>query len=312
MLSGFADLSLEDEVEDMDTSDTPWFWFYKAKCGIWHRVEDDPKNFMSSDDLDRYYLRNPTGVVNVTAAGAQFEVNFAESMQVNLKTGKSRRIKRSFQTGSHIRCKCDDISPSIPAHWESVDPKKPFQLVSLRKDSSEYQKMERYAREDGLLQDPIVSISRIQNVDLWELFCRRKIHMMRTKGQSHIEEQNLFHGTKSKNLPSIYTYNFNCRLSDKRRVGHVLGKGTYFAKHAALASGYSDRTPQGTKLLLIARVIVGKYKAGRYDYCTPDDDQGENVHIHDSCVDNVHFPRIFVIFDSNQIYPEYVLEYRGH
>ncbi len=32
-------LVLEDEVEYMDTSDSPWCWYYKAKCGVWHRVE---------------------------------------------------------------------------------------------------------------------------------------------------------------------------------------------------------------------------------------------------------------------------------
>ncbi len=34
-----AGLELEDEVEYMDTSETPWCWYYKAKCGVWHRVE---------------------------------------------------------------------------------------------------------------------------------------------------------------------------------------------------------------------------------------------------------------------------------
>jgi len=49
----------------------------------------------------------------------------------------------------------------------------PNQLISLRKDNSEYQKMERYVRDVGLLRDTmILSIKRIQNVDLWELFCR--------------------------------------------------------------------------------------------------------------------------------------------
>lgn len=39
MLDEFARLALEDEVEYMDTSETPWYWYYKAKCGVWHRVE---------------------------------------------------------------------------------------------------------------------------------------------------------------------------------------------------------------------------------------------------------------------------------
>ncbi|KAG1953465.1 protein mono-ADP-ribosyltransferase TIPARP [Pimephales promelas] len=167
--------------------------------------------------------------------------------------------------------------------------------------------MERYVRDVGLLRDTmILSIKRIQNVDLWELFCRKKTQMMRIKGQSDIEEQMLFHGTSAKNVHSICTFNFNCRLSDKRRRGHVLGKGTYFAKHASLATRYSEA--KSTKVMLIARVLVGKYKTGHQDYCTPNDDQNENIH--DSCVDDEICPRIFVIFDSTQIYPEYVLEYR--
>ncbi|XP_058630288.1 protein mono-ADP-ribosyltransferase PARP11 isoform X2 [Onychostoma macrolepis] len=296
-----AGLVLEDEVEYMDTSDRPWCWYYKAKCGVWHRVEDDPKGFMSSDDLERYYLRNPQGVITMTTTGA--------STQVNLKTGKEKRIKRSFQTENGFRCKCDEISPSPPAHWKDVDPKKPYQLISLGKGGSEYQAVERFVRDNGLLHDPIISIKRIQNMDLWELFCRKKIQLMRIKGQSDIEEQMLFHGTDAKNVQSICTFNFNCRLSDKKRRGHVYGKGTYFAKHASFANKYSN-TRQGTKVMLLARVIVGKYKTGHEDYCTPNDDQNENIH--DSCVDNTLYPRVFVIFDSNQIYPEYVLEYHSN
>lgn len=61
--------------------------------------------------------------------------------------------------------------------------------------------------------------------------------------------------------------------------------------------------------MFLARVIVGKYRLGDSDFCKPDGDQDENIH--DSCVDNTLYPRIFVVFDSNQIYPEYVLEYGG-
>ncbi len=32
---------------------------------------------MSSDDLERYYLRNPHGVITMTTAGGQFQINFA-------------------------------------------------------------------------------------------------------------------------------------------------------------------------------------------------------------------------------------------
>ncbi|XP_051546845.1 protein mono-ADP-ribosyltransferase PARP11-like [Myxocyprinus asiaticus] len=310
MLNALAGLELEDEVEYMDTSDTPWYWFYKADCGVWHRVEDEPKNSMSSAELERYYLKNPYGVIQIFTSGGQFKIDFAARTQVNLKTGQTRGIKRSYQTEYGFRCQCDDVFPSPPANWENVDPRQTYQIIPLRRETREYQQVERFVRNDGLLLEPIISINRIQNLDLWELFQRKKIQLMRIKGQSDIEEQRLFHGTSERNLHFICTYNFNCRLSDRRRRSHVYGKGTYFAKHASFATKYSEITSRGTKVMLLARVIVGKYKTGYQDYCKPDDDQDENLH--DSCVDDTLYPRIFVIFDCNQIYPEYVLEYRNN
>lgn len=59
--------------------------------------------------------------------------------------------------------------------------------------------------------------------------------------------------------------------------------------------------------MFLARVTVGKYKKGEPDLCKPDGDLKENIH--DSCVDDETCPNIFAIFDSNQIYPEYLLEY---
>lgn len=93
----------EDDMEFMDTSDTPWYWFYKGECGVWHRIEDELFSFMSSAELERYYFRNPYGVINITTAGGLFEINFAASIQINLKTGKTRQIKRSFLTENGFR-----------------------------------------------------------------------------------------------------------------------------------------------------------------------------------------------------------------
>ncbi|XP_057213071.1 protein mono-ADP-ribosyltransferase PARP11 [Triplophysa rosa] len=315
----------DDGVEFMDTSDTPCSWFYKAECGVWQRVEDEPFSFMSSAQLETYYIRNPYGVINMTTAAGHFQINLAASIQVNLNTGQTRQIKRTFLTENGFRCKCVDLSPPPPAHWENLDPKQPYQVLiltklqnktltslnqafPLRRHTSEYQAIECFVRNIGLLDEPIDSIFRIQNKDLWELFCRKKIQLMRIKGQSAIEEQNLFHGTRAENLHSISTFNFNCRLSDSKRGLHLYGKGTYFAKYASYAFNYSKKTNWGTKIIVLARVIVGNYTQGHEDYCTPNDDQDECIY--DSCVDDPIFPKTFAIFDSNQIYPEYVLQYR--
>ncbi|KAK3517526.1 hypothetical protein QTP70_012612 [Hemibagrus guttatus] len=187
-----------------------------------------------------------------------------------------------------------------------------IQVFIVNWQSSEFKEVERYVKEIGLLQEPLKAVYRVQNVDLWELYCKKKSQLMRIKGQSDIEEQMLFHGTGKNNLHNICLYNFDCRLSNSKRHGHVLGKGTYFALHAAYANMYSrSHRQQGdkTQIMFLARVIVGKYRLGDSDFCKPDGDQNENLH--DSCVDDTLYPRIFVVFDSNQIYPEYVLEYGG-
>ncbi|KAG9280432.1 poly ADP-ribose polymerase 11-like [Astyanax mexicanus] len=302
---------MEEYEEPMDTSDTPWFWFYQAKCGIWHRIEDDPDSSPSSSELNRHYLRNPHGVLELTTAGGCFRIDFSKKLQTNLITGEKRRIKRSFSDiGRTLRCKCEDQVSSGPDYWERMDPTKPYQKFCLDHHSDEFKKVEKYAREIGLLQKPIRDIYRIQNVDLWELYCRKRTQLMRIKGVSELEEQMLFHGTSRDNVHNICTYNFDCNLSDQRRTAHVFGKGTYFAKHASYADKYSSRESTGfntLQIMFLARVTVGKYKLGQRDFHKPDGNTKENIH--DSSVDDELCPKIFVIFNSNQIYPEYLLEY---
>lgn len=100
--------------------------------------------------------------------------------------------------------------------------------------------------------------------------------------------------------------------------------GIYFAIHASYADRYSrqstdalplyGRKPLGvqqgeqSKIIFLARVLVGKSKVGQSHLNKPD--EVDPAHSHDSCVDNTSSPTMFVIFDSNQIYPEYLIEYR--
>lgn len=46
------------------------------------------------------------------------------------------------------------------------------QLIPLSELTAEYQCVAHYVKTDGLLDKTIVSIRRIQNLDLWEIFCR--------------------------------------------------------------------------------------------------------------------------------------------
>lgn len=47
-----------------------------------------------------------------------------------------------------------------------------LQLIPLSELTAEYQCVAGYVKDDGLLDRSIVSISRIQNLDLWEIYAR--------------------------------------------------------------------------------------------------------------------------------------------
>ncbi|XP_031169291.1 protein mono-ADP-ribosyltransferase PARP11 [Sander lucioperca] len=304
------------EVEYMDTSDTTWCWYYLADCGRWHRFEDDPDNPLRSEDIENMYIRNSKAVLNTYSLNCHSKIDFSAMLETDNATGRQRRIQR----GHNIERSCSCFS-APPVFWEKVDPTCPYQLIALSELSPEYQTVSRYMKTEGLLNKSIVSISRIQNFDLWDIYCRKKKQLMRIQGVKEIQERRLFHGTKIKNVDSICKYNFDLGLSGQN--GNSYGRGIYFARHASYADKYSKasrdplplygRETQGlqgenTKIIFLARVIIGKSTFGKSDFQKPDHGSSENSH--HSCVDNIKHPNIFVIFDPNQIYPEYLIQYR--
>ncbi|XP_034719542.1 protein mono-ADP-ribosyltransferase PARP11 [Etheostoma cragini] len=305
-----------EEVEYMDTTDTAWCWYYLADCGRWHRFEDDPDNPLRSEDIENDYLRNSKAMLNTYSLNIHSKIDFAAMLQTDSATGRQRRIQR----GHNIERSCSCFS-APPVFWEKVDPTCPYQLIALSELSPEYQTVAAYMKTEGLLDKSIVSISRIQNVDLWDIFCRKKKQLMRIQGVKEIQERRLFHGTKIINVDSICKYNFDLGLSGKH--GNSYGRGIYFASHASYADNYSkaSRDPlplyggetrgvpgENTKIIFLARVIIGKSIFGNSHFQKPD--HGSSEHSHQSCVDNVEHPKIFVIFDPYQIYPEYLIQYR--
>ncbi|XP_047431950.1 protein mono-ADP-ribosyltransferase PARP11 [Mugil cephalus] len=302
-----------DGVEPMDTSDTSWGWYYLADCGRWHRFEDYPNVSIDSEVIDRYYLRDKRGVFNKSTSGCRLKIDFSAMLLTDITTGRQRLIQRNLS----IERSCSCFS-AAPVFWETIDPTCPYQLIPLSESTPEYQTVANYVKTDGLLDKPIASIIRIQNLDLWEIYCRKKAQLSRIKGVTDIPERRLFHGTDVKNVDSICKYNFDLRLAGKH--GNVYGKGIYFARHASYADKYSRTDPllisggglQGinfgtTRVVFLARVIIGKPIIGQRHFKKPDDKSLENSH--DSCVDDDQDPKIFVIFDPNQIYPEYLIQY---
>lgn len=123
-----------------------------------------------------------------------------------------------------------------------------------------------------------------------------------------LEERRLFHGTDSYDTCfGICTNNFDFRLSGKNAT--VFGKGSYFAVSAKYSHNY---TKGPIHLMFQARVLIGSFAKGREDMTCPPIIKGAGHRRYDSCVDNTTCPSIFVIFDRNQCYPEYLIAYKDN
>lgn len=244
--------------------------------------------------------------------------------QVNVTTGKERSIKRALHSATDFRFICDNPALPVPSHWERVNTEEPYQLIALCRDTFEYKEVARlYERT---MSQSIRSIQRVQNLDMWEFFCRKKAQLRKIKRVIDVEEKMLFHGTGHSNIQAICTYNFDWRLTGSH--GDVYGKGSYFARDARYSSKFCHSTSKHNfilqrhglappvfqsdppyKCMFLARVLVGEYTLGHPQYCRPPSKDMSIANFFDSCVDDMMSPKIFVIFDSNQIYPEYLIEF---
>ncbi|XP_044927671.1 protein mono-ADP-ribosyltransferase PARP11 isoform X4 [Mustela putorius furo] len=216
----------DSEMDEMDTSDTQWGWFYLAECGKWHMFQPDTniQCSVSSEDIEKSFKTNPCGSISFTTSKFSYKIDFAEMKQMNLITGKQRLIKRAPFSISAFSYICENEAIPMPPHWENVNTDVPYQLVPLHSQTHEYNEV---ASLFGKTMDRgrIKRIQRIQNLDLWEFFCRKKAQLKKKRGVPQINEQMLFHGTSSEFVEAICIHNFDWRINGIH--GALFGKGRF-------------------------------------------------------------------------------------
>ncbi|KAM3860990.1 protein mono-ADP-ribosyltransferase PARP11-like [Diretmus argenteus] len=167
---------------------------------------------------------------------------------------------------------------------------------------------------------PFARLNRLRN----SFIPQKKTQLRKVKRALEIEERMLFYGTGHSNVQAICTYNFDWRLTGSH--GDVYG--SYFARDAKYSSKFCLTTGKHNtalqrhglappifaseppyKTMFLARVLVGEYTLGHPMYCRPPSKDASFTNFYDSCVDDLGNPKIYVIFDSNQIYPEYLIEF---
>lgn len=123
-------------------------------------------------------------------------------------------------------------------------------------------------------------------------------------------ELDLWHGTSWAIVGKILRDGFNRSFAG--RHGTLLGVATYFSSDFSYSHRFCDRRgggKDGTKVILLCGVLVGKYCKGSPSDIEPpvaDPNTGER---YDSTVDNEERPSIFAVFRDFQALPLYLVEF---
>lgn len=139
---------------------------------------------------------------------------------------------------------------------------------------------------------------------------RKKREMESKLGKGGANELHLYHGTRPEIVENIVHDNFDFRIAGDR-VGALYGNGSYFATTAKYSDLYSGTDDNGYKIMFVAKVLTGKVCLGSPGLKRPPkiDPNDFKKGSYDSVVNNILQPTIYCVFDMNQYYPEYIIQY---
>ncbi|PVD37099.1 hypothetical protein C0Q70_04093 [Pomacea canaliculata] len=199
----------------------------------------------------------------------------------------------------------------IPPHWTTMDNQE-LLVEALKPENpltaEEYKDVKQKFHMTMSNAD-IVSIRRIQNRTLWDVYHATKRTMERKYGLGAANELALFHGTSFKCVEAIQHQNIDPLLAGEN-VGTIWGKGAYFAIDAKISDNYASSDDDGYRYMFMARVLTGQIAQGARDLKRPPplDSTMPNA-LADAVVDDMNNPRVYVVFRNQQIYPEFLIQY---
>uniref|UniRef100_A0A3P9IPL0 Poly (ADP-ribose) polymerase family, member 12a n=1 Tax=Oryzias latipes TaxID=8090 RepID=A0A3P9IPL0_ORYLA len=291
---------------------TQWLWYWKDERGAW--AEYGKQLFcagITSQTLEKMYLADRETAVPFTAGKFQYVLHFEEEKrmhQQNLKTQTQRDVRRRPRFVS-----AHDVETMRSSILASLIPSSAFSGSSSTSCPSLAENLPSHW-DKGALPDfgfkvfknlPVVSLT-LNSVKKW-FFQWQKEQMQGRNGGKPVDQRYLFHGTDRTLIQAICEQNFDWRVCGVH--GTAYGKGSYFARDASFSNRYAKAGGGLTKVMFVALVLVGEYTRGQGSYVRPPPKRGSRD-LYDSCVDRERDPTIFVVFEKQQIYPEYIIKYR--
>ncbi|XP_023568636.1 zinc finger CCCH-type antiviral protein 1 isoform X2 [Octodon degus] len=300
---------------------TKWIWYWQNELGKWvpygEGSNNQPGSDVDSSYLESFFQSCPKGVIPFQAGIRNYELSFQGMIQTNIisKTQKNVARRPTFVSSLDVeqmrrrpdppRVQCSASShqpaqtlpkavastfaPQSEGHSLSSNG---YKLLDLSNESVEYVNI-RDRFKESMKNFKIEKIKKIHNLELLNLFERRRLMMTEKK------ERLLFYATSSAHVDSICANNFV--WTSHGTQGSRYGRGNHFSREAI----YSHRNcPDDARsiVMFVVRVLAGDFIEGNMLYASPPPP-------YNSCVDTMVNPSVFVIFQKDQIYPAYLIEY---
>ncbi|CAF2785689.1 unnamed protein product [Rotaria sp. Silwood2] len=186
---------------------------------------------------------------------------------------------------------------NIPLYWSAQSmTETPVRFVIISRSSRDFQDLSNYFINSlGKSSVVIYSIIRIENLRLWHIY--QDLQKTIPHGSTR-----LIHGTASTyNQKKIMYHGFCQSYCDNG----LIGDGIYFATHASYSNNdpYVMKKNEHRRELFICQVLLGNSSQGARGMKSP----ASGCHSVYSMDGNTNDQ--FCIFDHNQAYPEYLVQY---
>uniref|UniRef100_A0A671WRR5 Poly [ADP-ribose] polymerase n=1 Tax=Sparus aurata TaxID=8175 RepID=A0A671WRR5_SPAAU len=251
----------------------------------------------------------------------EYTVDFTSMTQTNVTTRFHREVRRRPAYRSpdsmrpHLQSVVDplaEFSSWYPPVWSPLS-EQDYSLVDVPAGTPAYRSVRDlfYETLPETMVD-LISIQQVQNLLHWDKYQRHKVYMQKqhTKSKEPLE-RHLFHGTSKEASEDICHNNFDPRMAGVNGTSH--GFGSYFATSASFSNGYCATVHRDdVRQMFLAKVLVGKVSVGKHNLRRPPPitSKRSQCRLYDTCVDNVDKPTMFVVFDSCQCYPYYLIKYK--
>jgi len=204
-------------------------------------------------------------------------------------------------------------SASPPADWDLQSSSALVErgLLSVASEEDEAALRSQLAeRLPGAEVTGTFQVSRSSHIAVYDAL--RATMQEQGRGEEAPLELELWHGTGWATVPKILRQGFNRSFAG--RHGTLLGIATYFSTDPAYSQRFCDRRgggKDGTKALLLSRVLIGSYCKGASSDVEPPIMDAKTGERFDSTVDNEEKPGIFAVFRDFQAVPLFLVEVRA-